>query len=205
MLSQERGRAAQVLLRVADVESHEQLAGLVGFVRRLSMVEVGRQRREPFRREPIADLLDVAHEAPPLLEDQHAGPLALSGSREEALGRASVAGEFHRSSGHGSLLSLFDCPSPCRMRGASRVRQAGEARAAGPPVLGGAMRTVSTRRSSASSTVIVYRPTYRISLAWGMRWTVASTRPATVSKSSFGRSQSSASFNSATFTRPATR
>src|SRR2546430_4496850 len=65
--------AAQVFLGLGDVERHEELARRVGLARRLAVVHVGRERREPLGREPVADGLDVADETPPLLDDQDAG------------------------------------------------------------------------------------------------------------------------------------
>src|SRR5207247_6510166 len=74
--------AAQVFLGLGDVERYEELARRVGLARSLAMVHVGRERREPLGREPVADGLDVADETPPLLDDQDAGPLAGRGRGE---------------------------------------------------------------------------------------------------------------------------
>ena len=61
-------RAAHVLGSLTHVEGHHQLAGLVGLGRGLSVEQIGRQGDEPLGGEPVDDVLDVRHEAPPLLD-----------------------------------------------------------------------------------------------------------------------------------------
>src|SRR3989449_3160773 len=109
--------------------SHEELARRVGLARRLAVVHVGRERREPLGREPVADGLDLADETPPLLDDQDAGPRAGRG-RGEVRGRlGAVRRELHHLARHAQEPPLD------------------------PGV--GVIFTAATRRVSASSTVIV--------------------------------------------------
>jgi hypothetical protein len=79
-----------VLARLGHVHRHHQLARAVGLGRRLPVVQVRGERGEAGGGEAVDDLLDVRHEAPPLLDHEHAGPV---GRGEVALARAAVAGE----------------------------------------------------------------------------------------------------------------
>src|SRR5437867_6515143 len=150
--------APQVLLGLADVERHEELAGPVGLVGRLAVIHVGRQRGESLGGEAVADVLDVLHQPPPLLDHEHARALARRGSRQVARGLAAVRGKLRHLASHEGLLRSYTC-----REGA------------------GAIFTAATCRGPASSTVIVYPGTWSSSPVRGIRPSVASTRPATVS------------------------
>jgi hypothetical protein len=90
----------QIFLRLSDVEGHEQLARRVWLVRRLAVIQVGRQGGEPLGREAVADVLDVADQSPPLLDHEDAWPLAVLGSRKVSGCRASVGGKLHHLACH---------------------------------------------------------------------------------------------------------
>src|SRR5262245_18072708 len=70
------GGAAQILFSLPDVERHEELAGAVRLAGRLAVIHVRGERRESFRGEAVAAVLDVVDQTPPLLEYQDARPLA---------------------------------------------------------------------------------------------------------------------------------
>src|SRR4030095_6889724 len=99
------------------------------FVGRLAMVHVRGERRESLGGEPITDVLDVADQTPPLLDHQETRSLDGGGSRQIRVRLAAVRRELDHRSSH-----------------------------AHPPVLAvpvtGTICTVTTRRVSASSTVI---------------------------------------------------
>src|SRR5262245_47725330 len=52
------------------------------------MIEIGREGDKPFRRKPIADVLDVIHQAPPLLNHHHSRTGSLLRNREITTGSA---------------------------------------------------------------------------------------------------------------------
>ena len=74
--------AGHVLGRLLDVQRHHQLTGLVGLRMgpSLAVVQVGRERDEPFAGVPVAHLLDLVVEPPPLLDHDDPGPRPLSGT-----------------------------------------------------------------------------------------------------------------------------
>ena len=74
---QEVDGAAHLLGRLADVERHHQLAGLVGLGRGASAVQIRRQGTEPGGGEAVAHALDVGHEPPPLLDHDDARPATI--------------------------------------------------------------------------------------------------------------------------------
>ena len=89
--------ADHVLGGLLDVQRHHHLGGLVGLLQRDlgAAVQVGRQRDEPLRGVPVAHLLDLLIEAPPLLDDGDAGTAAGVRYREIALRLTAVARERH--------------------------------------------------------------------------------------------------------------
>ena len=94
---EEVARAAEILLRLLDVERHHELAGVVRGGRRLAVVEVGGERHVALRGEAVGDVLDVADEPPPLLDHDDAGTGAALGARKISLGGTAVRGELdHR-------------------------------------------------------------------------------------------------------------
>ena len=65
--------AGHVLGGPVELQRHHLLARLVGLGHLRPPVEVGGQRDEAGGREPVTDVLDVGHEAPPLLDHDDAG------------------------------------------------------------------------------------------------------------------------------------
>ena len=66
-----------------------------GSVRRLAVVQVGRQRHEPLGGEAVAHVLDVRHEPPPLLDHHQPGSGARCRHRQIPRAGATVGGELH--------------------------------------------------------------------------------------------------------------
>ena len=87
-------RAGHVLGGLLDVQRHHELAGLVGLGGRLAVVQVGREGHEPLGGEAVADVFDVGHQAPPLLDDDDRDAPAALGHGQVALGGAAVAREL---------------------------------------------------------------------------------------------------------------
>ena len=83
--------AAHVLGRLLQVERHHLLARLIGLGRGLAVVQIGGQGHEALAGQPVADLLDVVDQAPPLLDHDEAGAVAAGGRREVALSGGAVA------------------------------------------------------------------------------------------------------------------
>ena len=71
----------------------DRLVHLVVFGK-LAVIEIGRERHEPSGGKAIGHLLDSRIEAPPLLDDQHAGARTGRRRREIPGGHASVAAEL---------------------------------------------------------------------------------------------------------------
>ena len=82
--------AGHVAGRLVEVERHHQLAGAVGFGGGVAVVQVRCERREPGVAEAVGDVLDVRHQAPPLLDHDHARASAVA---EVAAAGAAVARE----------------------------------------------------------------------------------------------------------------
>ena len=70
---EEGDRPAQVLDGPVEVQRHHQLAGLVRLGGALAVEEVRRQGHEALGGEAVAEVGDVGHEPPPLLDDHQAG------------------------------------------------------------------------------------------------------------------------------------
>src|SRR5690606_13173210 len=85
--------AAQVLFGLFDLHGHHQLPGLVRLIDHLAVVEVGGERYEAFLREAVADVLDVAVEAPPFLDNDDALAGSAFGFRQVARGLSAVRSE----------------------------------------------------------------------------------------------------------------
>src|SRR5262249_39246875 len=132
--------AFDLLERLAAVERGHELARLLRVLRHLSVIEVGREREETLRREPLEQRADVIIHAPPLLDEHHARRLAgacghgqlaarlLAGLRLEldpgrrhtvlrALPRVAGAGEHSRAAdmvkGLPWICSTSRCSAPC--------------------------------------------------------------------------------------------
>ncbi len=125
----------------SSCERHHLLAGLVGLGHLRPPVQVGRQGHEAVGREPVADVLDVGHEAPPLLDHDDARAAARRRHRQISLVLGSVARKFDHLA-HGRRPYTGRTPNvdrPCyqrarslRVRG-SRCRPAPRRRAAPRP------------------------------------------------------------------------
>src|SRR5262249_3468512 len=139
-LSHQVGRgAAQIALRLPDVEGHEELTGAVRLAGGLAVVHVGRERREALAGEPIADALDVADESPPFLEHEHARALARGRRGQVSGGLTAARCELDHACRH------VQSPYGVLVPATGRVM-----------ALTGAVFTEVTRRASDSSTVIEY-------------------------------------------------
>ncbi len=89
-------RAGQVLGGLLDVQRHHHLGRLVGLPdRNLAAVHVGPEGDEPFARVPVAHLLDLLVEPPPLLDHDDAGTAPAVRHRQVALRLTTVARERH--------------------------------------------------------------------------------------------------------------
>jgi hypothetical protein len=71
-----------------DRELLHQLARLGGVVRGGAAVEVGRERDEALRGEPVGDVGDVVRQPPPLLDDDDARAAAGGGDGEVTVRRS---------------------------------------------------------------------------------------------------------------------
>ena len=114
VVQQHRHRGIEIARRAGDLEIHHQPARHVRVVGRLAAVEIRRQGHEALASQPIADVANVGHEPPPLLDHDHAG--APTGSREGEIAPRllSVAGELDLAPGaflgH-PVLPRLSCPS----------------------------------------------------------------------------------------------
>ena len=68
----------------------------LGVLGDVAVVQVGGERDEALGREPVAHLLDLRDDAPPLLHDEDTGPRARCRDREVALRGVAVARERDR-------------------------------------------------------------------------------------------------------------
>jgi hypothetical protein len=86
-------RPPHLLLGLLHVHRHHLLLRLAGLLRGLAVEEVGGEGDVSLPREAVAHVADVVVEAPPLLQDDKAGPLFL-GLGEVAARRAAVCLEL---------------------------------------------------------------------------------------------------------------
>src|SRR5262249_48139587 len=112
-MSLEMGRGAtQVLLRLLDVQRHEELARAVRLAGRLAVVQVGSEGGEAGVGEAVAYRLDVGDHAPPFLDHEPAGALAAGRGRQVAVRGVAVARELHHRACHGLSFLCFGCRIP---------------------------------------------------------------------------------------------
>src|SRR5262249_18930789 len=87
-IAEEGDRAGDFLDRLAEVERLHHLAGLVGVLGELAVIEVGHDRGEAGGGVALGDGLDLVVDAPPLLDDDDTGRLT------GAIGRRQDAARF---------------------------------------------------------------------------------------------------------------
>src|ERR1041384_2100458 len=97
---------AEIFFGLVDVEGHHELPCFIGRLRRLAVIHVWRESNESLICKPIANVLDVIHKSPPLLNHNHAGPAALFWCREISAGVSAVKRELNYFT-HCSAPTLF--------------------------------------------------------------------------------------------------
>jgi hypothetical protein len=90
---QEVDGAAEVARGALHRQLLHELAGLVGVVGGGAAVEVGCERDEALRGEPVGHVGDVARQPPPLLDHDDAGSAPCRGDGEVTVGGAAAGGE----------------------------------------------------------------------------------------------------------------
>src|SRR5919108_5952805 len=78
----------KIFFSVVDAQRHHQLARFVRRLCRLTVKEIGRERNKTFLREPVANVFNVIHKPPPLLNHDHAWTTATLRDREVPTSRS---------------------------------------------------------------------------------------------------------------------
>src|SRR6185503_11460479 len=72
----------QISFSLVDTQGHHQLPRFVRRLRRLAVIQIRRERDKTFTRKPVANVFDVIHETPPLLNHNHTWTTATLRNRE---------------------------------------------------------------------------------------------------------------------------